>query len=325
MYISSADAAKIIPTLPEIYSEPFADSSQIPTAILAKMSARQVSVALSGDGGDELFAGYPRYGAGLAVWKSVGRIPSPLRAWIGRTLQMVPESLWNKVLPANAGRPLSGPRIHRLGRIFSSNDVREMYTRLVCNAGSEDDLVYGAQPAASPAWSAGTSHLDTIRQMDLFQYLPDDLLVKTDRAAMSRGLECRSPLLDHRLVEFAFALPDRMLIRNGTGKWLLRRILLRYLPDQLINRPKTGFAIPLADWLRGPLRGWASDLLATPSLDRAGFLNSARISAVWEQHRSGKADRSNLLWSVLMFQTWLENHNSRILSDHYQRDRECTS
>jgi asparagine synthase (glutamine-hydrolysing) len=310
MYISSGDAAKIIPTLPEIYSEPFADSSQIPTAILAKMTARQVTVALSGDGGDELFAGYPRYGAVLGVWRSVRRIPSPLRRWIGRTLQILPEYLWNTMLPANADSALSGGRIHRLGRIFNSNDIREMYTRLMCNSGSEDHLVYGSQQAARPAWSAGASHLDTIRRMDLLQYLPDDLLVKTDRAAMSTGLECRSPLLDHRLVEFAFALPDRALVRNGTGKWLLRRMLRRYMPPQFVNRPKSGFAIPVADWLRGPLQGWASDLLATPSLDRAGFLNSAKISAVWRQHLSGKVDRSSLLWSVLMFQAWLEHYKS---------------
>lgn len=311
MYISAGDAAKIVPTLPEIYSEPFADSSQIPTAILAKMTAQRVTVALSGDGGDELFAGYPRYGAVLSVWKSVQRIPSPALYWIGRTLERLPESLWNRVLPAKAHWTLNGRRIRRLGRILSSNDIREMYVRLVSQTWPEEEFVYGAQDGARPVWPAGKSQLDTIRKMDLAQYLPDDLLVKTDRAAMSAGLECRSPLLDHRLVEFAFALPDRSLIRNGIEKWLLRRVLLRYMPRQFISRPKTGFAVPMADWLRGPLRDWASDLLTPSYVSRAGFLDAAKISAVWQQHLSGKADRSNFLWSVLMFQAWLERHESR--------------
>ena len=310
MYISSGDAAKIIPTLPEIYSEPFADSSQIPTAILARMTAQRVTVTLSGDGGDELFGGYPRYRAVLSVWKSVQNIPSPVRYWTGRMLQRLPESLWNRVLPAKAQWRLNGRRIHRLGRILSSNDIQEMYLKLVRHTASEEEFVYGAQEPVMPARFAGNSQLDTIRQMDLVQYLPDDLLVKTDRAAMSTGLECRSPLLDHRLVEFAFALPDRALIRNGIEKWLLRRMLLRYLPPRLIDRPKSGFAIPLAEWLRGPLQGWASDLLATPSLNRDGFLNAAKISAVWRQHLSGTADRSSFLWNVLMFQAWLEHSRS---------------
>jgi asparagine synthase (glutamine-hydrolysing) len=186
-----------------------------------------------------------------------------------------------------------------------------MYARLLYLTQPEEELVHDVHETTTPVWPPGTRQLDRVRRMDLLHYLPDDLLVKTDRAAMGAGLECRSPLLDHRLVEFAFALPNQLLIRNGTKKWILRRVLQRHLPHQLIDRPKTGFSAPIADWLRGPLRAWASDLLAPECVNQAGFLNAAKITAVWQEHLLGRSDRSSILWGVLMFQAWLGHYKSQ--------------
>jgi asparagine synthase (glutamine-hydrolysing) len=175
---------------------------------------------------------------------------------------------------------------------------------------AEEGLVHGAQKPTSEHWPNARTPLETLRRWDVTQYLPDDLLVKTDRAAMAAGLECRSPLLDHRVVELAFALPERMLIRNGIGKWAMRQILQRYVPVGLTDRRKAGFSVPLGDWLRGPLHGWASDLLAPESIDRDGYLNSGKVSAMWLEHLSGKFDRSLHLWNILMFQAWLRHYKA---------------
>jgi len=308
LYVGAADAATILPELAEIYSEPFADSSQVPTAMLAKMTSRHVSVVLSGDGGDELFAGYPRYRAAVSLWRSMRHFPSVPRRWVGHLLQRPSEALWDRMLPSQIGPIVNGRRMHRMGRILGAGDVRDMYMGLISRLPRNESLVLDLAPGPVPHYPLGRSELDTIRRMDLLRELPDDLLVKTDRATMAFGLECRAPLLDHRLVEFAFALPDRQLIRNGAGKWILRRILGRYLPSRLIERPKRGFSAPIGDWLRGPLREWASDLLTPASVAPAGLLDPSKVDAIWRDHLAGKADRSYLLWSILMLQAWQRHY-----------------
>lgn len=308
LYAGAADATAILPELAEIYSEPFADSSQIPTAMLAKMTSQHVSVVLSGDGGDELFAGYPRYRAAALLWRSMRRFPSVPRRWVGDLLQRPSQAMWDRMLPSQIGAIVNGRRMHRMGRILGAGDLSEMYLGLISQLPGQEGLVRDLAAGPVPHSPSGRSELDTIRRMDLLRYLPDDLLVKTDRATMAVGLECRAPLLDHRLVEFAFALPDALLIRNGAGKWILRRILDQYLPRRLIERPKRGFSAPIGDWLRGPLREWASDLLAPGSVAPAGLLESSKVDAVWRDHLSGKADRSYLLWSILMLQAWQRHH-----------------
>jgi asparagine synthase (glutamine-hydrolysing) len=313
LYINSRDAADIIPNLPVIYSEPFADSSQIPTSLLSKLTGQRVTVSLSGDGGDELFAGYPRYQLIPALWNGARFTPGFARHAVARMLKLSSASSWDRLLsflPAGFSNTLNGRRLHTVAQFLDTDGLAGMYARSMSHWQPEDELVYGADGPASNDWPNARTTLEALRRWDVGQYLPDDLLVKTDRAGMSAGLECRSPLLDHRLVEFAFALPKRMLVRNGVGKWALRQILGRYVPHHLTDRRKTGFSVPLAEWLRGPLRDWASDLLAPENIDQYGYLNSGKVAAVWREHLSGKFDRSSRLWNVLMFQGWLKHYKA---------------
>lgn len=310
IYVGSADAAEIVPELPRIYSEPFADSSQISTAILARMTGRHVTVTLSGDGGDELFAGYPRYRATSALWVRMRHVPYAVRARLGRVMQM-PGSLWDSVLPATMHPALNSRRMYRVGATLASRDILGMYRNRIRVTGSEEFL-FGApdDQAATDAPDNG-GWIESLRRADMQRYLPDDLLVKTDRATMAVGLECRAPLLDHRLVEFAFGLPERVLVRDGDGKWVLRQALLRYLPQSLVQRGKKGFSVPLGHWLRGPLRGWASDMLAPERIGQAGFLSATKVSDAWREHLSGRVDRSPVLWNALMFQAWHAQFKAR--------------
>lgn len=309
LYVSAADAAAVIPELPRIYDEPFGDSSQIPTTLIARLTRRHVTVSLSGDGGDELFAGYPRYALAASAWRRLERLPLPLRRAVAALLRSLSPRTWDRSIAFLApGRRhiVNGQRLHRLARIMSSASLGEMYVKLITQWFAEEGLVLASESSERDAtqWlDVGTS-LQQMRSWDARQYLPDDLLVKVDRAAMSTSLEARAPLLDHRVAEMAFALPDRMLVRDGQGKWILRRVLDRYVPGALIDRPKRGFGVPLAQWLRGPLREWASDLLDTDRIRRDGVLDSAKVAAMWAQHESGAFDRSAHLWNVLMFQAW---------------------
>ena len=313
LYINSRDAAGIIPNLPTIYSEPFADSSQIPTSLLSKLTGGRVTVSLSGDGGDELFAGYPRYQLIPALWNGARFAPGFARKAFARMLRLSSASSWDRLLsflPAGSGDTLNGQRLHTMAQFLDSDGLAGMYARSMSHWQPEDELVYGADAPAANDWPNARTTLEALQRWDVGQYLPDDLLVKTDRAGMSAGLECRSPLLDHRVVELAFALPKRMLVRNGVGKWALRQILGRYVPHHLTDRPKTGFSIPLAEWLRGPLRDWACDLLAPKNIDQYGYLNSGKVAVAWQEHLSGKFDRSSRLWHVLMFQGWLKHYKA---------------
>jgi asparagine synthase (glutamine-hydrolysing) len=310
LYVTAKDAEQLIPELPQIYDEPFADSSQIPTTLVSRLTRNHVTVALSGDGGDELFAGYPRYQLTRRLWERNEHLPSGLRRCVSAALRMPSPSAWDRVterlLPKSRQQTINGRRIHRLGQLMLTGNVGEMYIRLMSQWQPEDALVRGlaTHPFTLSHWDASLDPMESMRRWDLAQYLPDDLMVKVDRAAMSTSLETRAPMLDHRLVELAFALPERALIRDGVGKQVLRDVLYRHVPRGLIERPKAGFAVPLGAWLRGPLRKWAADMLDPAALKAENLLDADKVAALWQEHVSGRYDRSSYLWNVLMFQAW---------------------
>jgi len=321
LYVSAKDAAAVIPKLPLIYDEPFADSSQIPTTLISQLTRQHVTVSLSGDGGDELFAGYPRYQLTEALWNRVNGLPLGLRRVSSSMLSSLSAQGWDRMLrflPKSKHQSINGRRVHRLAQLMISQSVGEMYVRLMSQWQPEEGLVLAAdgRDLQTWNWSQATEPTVAMRRWDVNQYLPDDLLVKVDRASMSASLESRAPLLDHRVVELAFAMPQRALVRNGVGKWVLRQVLDRYVPRDLIDRPKVGFAVPLGDWLRGPLRDWAESLLDNKGLIEDGLLDSEMISSMWHQHLSGRYDRSTYLWNILMFQAWLLK--TRILQNRQQ-------
>lgn len=314
LYVSARDAEAIVPRLPEIYDEPFADSSQIPTVLVSQLTRRHVTVSLSGDGGDELFAGYPRYGLTERLWQRVNRTPRLLRSAAAHAIGWPTPRTWDRVLQRMPGVDttiVNGRRLHRMADMLRASHLGEMYVQLMSQWQPAEHLVLGLQAPAERAtaaplvhWNMGASPLDAMRSWDLNQYLPDDLLVKVDRASMSASLEARAPLLDHRVVELALALPERTLVRDGTGKWVLRQVLNRHVPAALFERPKAGFSVPLANWLRGPLREWAEALLEPSMLAADGVLASEKVHRVWHEHQTGTADRSAMLWNVLMFRSW---------------------
>ncbi|MBN9459610.1 MAG: asparagine synthase (glutamine-hydrolyzing) [Burkholderiales bacterium] len=312
-YISSAEAADIIPELPRIFDEPFADSSQIPTTLVARMTRQRVTVSLSGDGGDELFGGYPRYSFAQTLWRRFGSLPG----WSRRSIATVAAGLsprsWDRLLqvttPARFRQSINGHRIHRLATLIDADSFEDMYVRLLSQWPADCGLVLGdgARPHVPVSvQSNGQPYLDRMRRWDIACYLPDDILVKVDRAAMSVSLETRAPLLDHRVARFAWALPAHALVRNGRGKWLLRRLLDRYVPPALIERPKAGFGMPVARWLRTDLREWAEALLDERKLRKQGLLAPEQVRRMWREHLAGTHDHQSRLWSVLMFQAWLE-------------------
>jgi asparagine synthase (glutamine-hydrolysing) len=313
LYVSPGMAADLIPNLGSIYDEPFADSSQVPTTLVARLTRQHVTVSLSGDGGDELFAGYPRYRLTQALWQRMDGLPRGMRETMARCLQYLSPQGWDRVLAFVPGtgprRNLNGRRVHRLAQLLTTHSLGEMYVRLMSQWQPEEGVVLGVEPhfTLPGDWVAGDSPIEAMRRWDLGQYLPDDLLTKVDRATMSASLETRAPLLDHRVVELALAMPERVLVRAGVGKWVLRRLLDRYVPRELIERRKAGFEVPLGQWLRGPLRAWAEELLDQHRLVAQGYLDAVKVTQLWGQHRAGTFDRSLFLWNVLMFQVWLES------------------
>lgn len=316
LYVSAADALAVIPRLPSIYDEPFGDSSGIPTHLVAQLARQHVTVALSGDGGDELFGGYNRYFWGRSIWQRFGPLPVGLRRLIGRTLTALSPERWDELggflrtwLPRDLQMATPGDKIHKLAGIIDADNPAELYRRLVSQHRDPGSLVIGT--TESPIWAdeqvRGLDRQDVSERMmfhDLVGYLTDDILTKVDRAAMAVSLETRVPMLDHRVVEFAWRLPLRMKIRNGQGKWIVRQVLDRYVPKQLIERPKMGFGVPLDTWLRGPLRAWAEALLDESRLRREGYFHPAPIREKWAEHLSGRRSWQYWLWNVLMFQAW---------------------
>jgi asparagine synthase (glutamine-hydrolysing) len=318
-YVTPREAAEVIPRLPEIYDEPFADSSQIPTFLVSRLTRDHVTVSLSGDGGDELFGGYPRYLFGATVWRQINRFPRWSRRAASAIIGGLSAKSWDQFLarvsPSRFRSTVTGHRLHRLAEILDSRNFGEMYERLVSLSQFADRIVLGAgggTPRNDPFESARKeSTLNQMRRFDLEQYLPDDLLVKVDRASMSVGLESRAPMLDHRLVEFAWKLREHLLVRGGQGKWILRQVLDQYVPRKLVDRPKAGFGVPLAEWLRKELRDWANNLLDERAIRTQGYLDPLAIRNMWNEHLAGKRDRHPYLWTLLMFQAWLQELESK--------------
>jgi asparagine synthase (glutamine-hydrolysing) len=313
--VTAADARAVIPQLPAMYDEPFADSSQIPTHLVCRAARQQVTVALSGDAGDELFGGYNRYFWGQRVWNRVGWMPPALRQGLGAGIQRLPVTAWDalgRALPGAHGIARLGDKAHKLAhRLKTVQSVDDLYRSLVTEWPQGADLVRGASRFPTKLDDAGLAAgvpeaEHRMMLWDTLTYLPDDILTKVDRAAMSVSLETRVPFLDHRVVELAWRLPLHMKVRDGQGKWVLRQVLYKYVPRELIERPKAGFGIPVGQWLRGPLRDWAEELLDEMRLEREGYFNVAPIRQVWQEHLSGRHDWTSRLWTILMFQAWLE-------------------
>lgn len=323
MRVTDADAQAVIPDLPQLYDEPFADSSQIPTHLVCRAARSQVTVALSGDAGNELFGGYNRYFWGPRFWDRLAPIPFPLRKVMGQAITALPAAGWDG-LGAVLGRARGGrapaahlgDKAHRLAaRLRHVRTQDDLYRSLVSVWSDGSAAQNSTEPSScldDPLPSAGTDHpAAQMMLQDMRSYLPDDILCKVDRAAMGVSLETRVPFLDPEVIEFAARLPMKMKIRGMTGKWALRQVLYRHVPQALIERPKMGFGIPIGDWLRGPLRDWAEALLTKESLAADGLLNPAPIRKAWARHLSGRSDESTRLWTILMFQAWRAAQASR--------------
>ena len=323
LYVSAREAREVIPRLPRLFDEPFADHSQIPTFLVAGMARRNVTVALSGDGGDELFGGYEHYSSTPRMWRWLSAAPAPLRRLgagaITALLALGPEGLPPRLLgllPMGQGRRWTPARARKLARLANCRTQEELYWRRISHWSSPGAVVRGAfEPETvlneAANWPDAPELAERLMAIDVLSYLPDDLLVKVDRAAMGVGLETRAPFLDHRVMEFVWRLPLSFRIRNARTKWILRRVLYEYVPKGLVDRPKTGFSIPLAAWLRGPLRDWAEALLDEGRLRADGFFDRRPIRRKWNEHLSGREAWENQLWSVLMFQAWLDHDRQR--------------
>jgi len=322
LYVSPEDALTVIPSLPDLYDEPFADSSQIPTYIVSRLARRHVTIALSGDGGDELFAGYNRHLWTTRLWRAMRWLPPPLRIASSRALAAVPAAALDRmvrfvmpVVPRAFGVPAPASKLQKIARAFSASGPNAIYESLAAQWEAPESLVLGAvvPPTAStdPSRQPTFDHVvERMLYLDLVTYLPDDVLTKLDRASMAVSLEARVPLLDHRVVEFAWRIPRAMKIRDGQSKWILRQVLDRYVPRRLIDRPKSGFSVPLDAWLRGPLRAWAEALLDPRRLREDGFLDPVVVRRHWAAHLSGRRNLGDRLWNVLMLQAWLDTRRS---------------
>jgi asparagine synthase (glutamine-hydrolysing) len=306
--VTPADAYQVIPRIPEIWDEPFADESQIPTFLVAQLARQHVTVALSGDGGDESFGGYARHFVPARLRRVLG-VPLGLRRVAASTLQALSHDTMRGViaalpLPTQVSRQLDGSNMRKLAVVLDTAEEAELYRRLTSVSDSPVSL---ARPADGEDMTPALPDLvSRLMYRDMASYLPGDILVKADRASMAVSLEARCPLLDHRVVEFAWRLPSSFKVRAGKGKWLLRRVLSRYVPEALYERPKQGFNVPIGAWLRGPLRDWAEALLARPRIQGEGLLDTEAVRACWHDHLAGRRDRSGELWAILMLEAWLD-------------------
>ncbi len=324
LYVGPSHALDLVPRLPEFYDEPFSDSSQIPTYLVSALSRSKVTVALSGDGGDELFAGYNRYlmAARLhSIFQVLSHRPRQLVAKGLRALSPVTWDRITRIIPARSRPPLLGDKLHKLAEVLALADVSAVHAQLLSVWPLDQEVVIGEGPAKPLPFSdsslAGLGD-DTARMQlfDILTYLPDDILAKVDRASMSVGLEARVPLLDHRVVEFAWQLPREWKIRDGESKWLLRQVLYRYVPAALVKRPKMGFGVPIDSWLRGPLRDWAEALLDARQLETDGLFDPALIRKRWDEHLSRTRNWQYSLWGVLMAQAWKRQWIDRSADRH---------
>ena len=311
--VRADDALALVPRIPFIYDEPFADSSQLPTFLVAQLARSQVTVALSGDGGDELFSGYNRYFIGSRAWPYLARIPLTVRRSLARGAQLLPVATWDRlariispVLPSRFRVAMPGDKIHKAADVLTCRDGEELYGRLVSQGWMEPPVLNGTPARSDVAWPPLSDLTHQMMLLDAVSYLPDDILAKVDRAAMAVSLETRVPMLDHRVFEFAWRLPMGMKIRDGQGKWALRQLLYRHVPRAIVERPKMGFGVPLDSWLRGSLRDWAGDLFSESRLRSEGYLDAPTIARCWQEHLSGRRNWQYQLWNVLMFEAWLD-------------------
>lgn len=315
MYVTPQEAQEVIPRLPQLYSEPFADASQIPTHLVAQIARQHVTVALSGDAGDELFAGYNRYFWGRRIWSRLSWMPLVARRRLGAAIQKIPVGTWDAIgvkIPGPSRVARLGEKAHKLAhRLRTVQDLDGLYRSLVMQWNSEDGIVPGARPLPtlldSPALVRDVPEAENRMMLwDALTYLPDDILQKVDRAAMGVSLETRVPFLDPRVAELAWRIPLHMKIRHGKGKWVLRQVLYKHIPRELIERPKAGFGVPIHQWLRGALRDWAENLLDEVRLRQEGFFDVELVRETWARHVNGTHDETAKLWAVLMFQAWLQ-------------------
>ena len=314
LYVTHKDAMSVIPKLPSLYCEPFSDSSQIPTFLISQLAKQYVTVSLSGDGGDELFCGYNRYQMTNNMWRKLSVLPLSLRAIAAKGITSLSPQTWDtisKYIPGSNHFNSIGDKLHKGANVLTSRSADELYLGLVSHYQNPEEIVIGGCEVATLLTGnmpllTGLNEVERMMALDLVTYLPDDILVKVDRAAMGVSLETRVPFLDHRIVEFAWTLPLAMKLRDGQSKWPLRQVLYKYVPREIIDRPKMGFGVPIDSWLRGPLRDWAETLLDESRLRREGYFYPAIIRKKWDEHLSGQRNWQYFLWNILMFQAWLE-------------------
>ena len=314
-YVTDRDALDVIPHLSEIYDEPFADSSQIPTFLVSQFAKHEVTVALSGDAGDELFGGYNRYVFSDKIFSKIAKAPNLIRKLISQTIFSMSEDKWDIILGGLLNKRYAniGHKLHKAANVLPAESIRNLHFQLISQIHNPSDWLINANEYKT-ILNDGIerfAELNSVEQMmayDLITYLPTDILTKVDRAAMAVSLETRVPFLDLEVIEFSALLPMEFKIRNGVTKWALREILYKHVPKDLIERPKMGFAVPLAEWLRGPLKDWAESLLDEKRLHQEGFFNVEFVRSKWAQHLSGNQNWHHQLWNVLMFQAWLEKN-----------------
>lgn len=314
--LTGSDALEVIPRLSEMYDEPHADPSQIPTYLVSQLARRHVTVALSGDGGDELFCGYNRYHHGERWLSRAAQIPRPVRGMASAALRAVSPPTWDRFFAATSGarshrsgNRLMGERMHKIAALLEESSSASRYRSLMSAWQSPERVVPGGVEIGRTIERVMSSNVrpllvDRMMLVDQLEYLPDDLLAKLDRASMAVSLEARVPLLDHRVVEFAWRLPLHMKIRDGVGKWILRQVLYRYVPRELVERPKMGFSVPIETWLRGPLRPWAEELLSREALEADGILDADVVRHEWQLLLTRRRANALAIWAVVMFQAW---------------------
>ena len=325
--MTPSEAMAVVPRIPTMYDEPFADSSQIPTFLVSQLARRRVTVSLSGDGGDEIFGGYTRYLWANSVWTKLGHLSLAVRSTVAASMDSVSPEFWDglfrslgPILPLKYRFLHLGDKMHKLSKMIAQSSPESMYFQLVSHWENPGSVVLGSVEPTTVLNGSNSSVAisDFSRKMmflDTVSFLPDDILVKVDRASMAVSLESRVPYLDHRVVEFAWKMPAHFRIRNRQGKWILRQILSKYVPPAVVERPKAGFSVPLHIWLRGPLRAWAEELLDESRLRQEGLFDPVPIRQKWAEQLSGRHNWMDSLWTVLMFQAWLEHERKQIAVD----------
>ena len=311
-YIDPLDCIEIIPKLSKVYSEPFADASQIPTIFLCELAKQNISVSLSGDGGDELFCGYNRHSFGIKIWKTAKFFPDFLKKYISLGLSKIPPHFLNSLESSKLLRFNDlEKKINKVSILLSSNSINIMHDNLM-SISHETDIYLKCKTFKKSYKKRDSLIFDNdqrkqLMYLDLVEYLPNDILVKVDRASMATSLEARAPFLDYELVEAAYSIPSEFHFYKGTSKALLKNILKNYVPEDLFQRPKKGFGVPISSWLRGPLKNWANNLLNKHRIKEEGYFDEKEIEKIWLQHLEGKKNYSEILWNILVFQMWLEN------------------